>query len=282
MRLNDFIEKTTSALGNLYPGREARNIVYILVCERLGVENWQIPLKYDEVVDEKMLSSDVHRLILGEPLQYVLGYSDFYGRRFKVNSNVLIPRPETELLVEWALGRDLPINSKVLDLCTGSGAIAWTLAAEKQQWSVTGVDISEGALSVAESQMIQCANPPKFVRGDVLDKSFLRTLGSYDMLVSNPPYIMESEKSDMRRNVTDFEPGLALFVPDSDALVFYKSIAKSSAILLKKGGVGIVECNERLSYETASAFETAGLVDVRVMKDLTGKDRFVTFSNLKY
>ncbi len=280
MKLKDFIEKTSSALGNLYPDREARNIVHILIRERLVIDSWQIPLKYDDIVDENFLLSDVHRLIVGEPLQYVLGYADFYGRRFNVNSDVLIPRPETELLVEWALGRDISSKGKVLDLCTGSGAIAWTIAAERQRWSVMGVDISEDALSVAESQLIQCANPPKFVRGDVLDEAFLRTLGCFDMLVSNPPYIMESEKADMRRNVIDFEPGLALFVPDVDALVFYKAIATACAVLLKKGGVGIVECNEKLSYETASVFEQEGLVDVRIIKDLAGKDRFVSFSNL--
>lgn len=219
------------------------------------------------------------RMATGEPLQYITGVADFYGRRFRVTPDVLIPRPETELLCRNALlqGR-VP---RILDLCTGSGCIAWTLALEKPGTKVTAVDISDGALDVASSQNFAEeierteAVPPEFVKADVLAGPSLS--GKYDILVSNPPYVMDKEKALMRPNVLDHEPHLALFVSDDDPLVFYRAIAQWAQDVLNPDGYGIVEINEALGLQTAELFSTAGFCDVRIIRDLSDRDRFVSF-----
>ncbi len=279
MRLRAFIEDSVARLSEIYPEKEARNIISVLLQGRLHLCSWQLVLKGEDEMAPGSLASDVERLLKGEPVQYVLGKAEFYGRTFKVSPSVLIPRPETELLVEKALGMLPSSPARVLDLCTGSGAIAWSLALERKDWSVDAVDISEDALRVAEGQFggESVCNSPRFIRGDVLDHGFLNSLGTYDMIVSNPPYIKESEKAFMRRNVLDFEPSLALFVPDDDPLVFYRALAGSAGALLKDTGCAVVECNELLCSQTAGVFESGGLRDVKTEDDLAGKKRFVSF-----
>lgn len=279
MRLKDFIDNTVSSLEGLYPEREARNIVSILLEKRLHLLSWEQVLKGDEERDFSFLEPDVKRLLHGEPLQYVISEAEFYGRTFKVDSSVLIPRPETEVLVGKALELAPLSQARVLDLCTGSGAIAWTLALERREWKVDAVDISQDALKVAEGQFCgaQYDNRPRFLEGDVLDAGFLSTLGEYDLIVSNPPYIMEGEKFFMRANVLDYEPSIALFVPNYDPLVFYRAIAHGARSLLRSGGCGIVECNELLCEQTANVFEREGMEKVRTQSDLCSKMRFVSF-----
>ena len=219
------------------------------------------------------------RMASGEPLQYITGVADFYGRQFRVTPDVLIPRPETELLCREALSEGS--YTSVLDLCTGSGCIAWTLALEKPGTKVTAVDISDGALDVASSQNFAEeierteAVPPEFVKADVLAGPSLS--GKYDILVSNPPYVMDKEKALMRPNVLDHEPHLALFVSDDDPLVFYRAIAQWAQDVLNPDGYGIVEINEALGPQTAELFSTAGFCDVRIIRDLSDRDRFVSF-----
>lgn len=279
MHLAAFIQKASTALEALYPAPESRNIALLLCRERLGISNYthitEPMLRIDEK-DEACLEKDLGRLLCGEPVQYVLGQTEFYGRTFKVDGRVLIPRPETELLVQEAenLIRSLGGAVRVLDLCTGSGCIAWSVALDCPAAEVTAVDISEDALQVAGSQFAS-PNAPTFVKADMLDRSI--DFGRFDLLLSNPPYIMDKEKALMRRNVLDYEPELALFVPDADPLVFYKAIAEVAERSLVDEGSGIVEINEMLGPETAQAFIDAGLKDVRVLKDLSGKDRFVRF-----
>ncbi|HCY73760.1 MAG TPA: peptide chain release factor N(5)-glutamine methyltransferase [Rikenellaceae bacterium] len=277
MSIKDFIDKSVIALHSLYPLEEARNIVTLLLCSRLGLKQWELVLRYPLQMPIP-LDDDMKRLLKGEPIQYVLGWSEFYGRRYRVDSSVLIPRPETEQMVDMALKLDSSKHSRVLDLCTGSGVIAWTMALERSDFEVVAVDISTDALKVAESQFI-VEHTPKFMQGDVLNESFMRGLGKYDLLLSNPPYIMESEKSFMRANVLNYEPSIALFVGDDDPLVFYKAIARCSRFLLKNGGEGIVEINESLGEQTAEVFVKEGLKNVSIIKDYYAKMRFVTFKN---
>ena len=237
-----------------------------------------------EVADEaaEVAMSGFERMASGEPLQYVTGHADFYGRRFHVTPDVLIPRPETEILCREVL---LSSRTSIVDLCTGSGCIAWTLALEMPGAEVTAVDISEGALSVASSQDFSeetartGAVPPKFIKADVLADvpDSLRAGEGFDILVSNPPYVMDKEKALMRTNVLDHEPHLALFVSDDDPLVFYRAVSRWAQALLRPGGFGIVEINEALGPETAAVFEADGFVDVKVIKDLSDRDRFVSF-----
>lgn len=238
-----------------------------------------------EVPEEKTLLAIAafERMAAGEPMQYVAGRADFYGRQFRVTPDVLIPRPETELLCRTVLDRRSACagNPAVLDLCTGSGCIAWTLALEMPGAEVTAVDISDGALSVASSQdfteeiLRTGAFAPKFTKADVLAGPSLTQ--QYDILVSNPPYVMDKEKTLMRTNVLDHEPHLALFVSDDDPLIFYRAIAQWAQALLKPGGYCIVEINEALGPETAQIYIDAGFRSVEIIRDLSDRDRFVSF-----
>ena len=286
MLLADFIRKSSAALERLYPSPEARGLVSLLCRERLGVTS------YTHIVEPQfeiptaglpVLADDMERLSEGEPIQYVLGYAEFFGRKFKVNPAVLIPRPETELLVEEAVRMLHAAGPKprVLDLCTGSGCIAWSVAFGAPGAEVTAVDISPEALGLAETQFSGLpagVTAPMFVRSDVL-AACPEIGGSFDLLVSNPPYVMEKEKSQMRRNVLDYEPGLALFVPDDDPLLFCRAIATAAKRLLAPTGVGIVEINEALGPETEDIFRSAGYSETEIIRDFFGKDRFVKFSS---
>lgn len=284
MRLADFTRESCSALEKLYPSPEARGLVLLLCRERLGVESYTYVIEPGyEIPDEKLarLKVDMSRLCTGEPLQYVLGYAYFFGRRFNVDRSVLIPRPETEQMVETAIRllRKSDHRPRVLDLCTGSGCIAWTMALELPGTEVVAVDISEPALSVARSQfrgVPDGVSVPEFICSDVLS-GCQGVEGRFDLIVSNPPYIMNEEKAEMRPNVLDHEPGLALFVPDEDPLLFYRAIASVSGRLLDPSGIGLVEINERFGPQTADLFRRAGYKKTEILCDLYGKNRFVEF-----
>ena len=286
MLLKDFIVSSRHALSELYPEGEARSLVDGLCGKILGVTPQTHILQPGFCIDPALLpllEDGLSRLLRCEPLQYVLGEAWFLGRRFKVTPAVLIPRPETEEMVDMALrkagnlsrGAGRPL--RVLDLCTGSGCIAWSMALGLPQSEVTGLDISPEALSVASSQF-DGDNRPRFVLSDVLDPDCMKDGGRFDIFLSNPPYVRESEKALMSRNVLDWEPGLALFVPDGDPLRFYRAEAALAARLLSPGGFGLVEINEAYGREVAGLFRDAGFRDPEVLKDLSGRDRFVLFS----
>jgi len=266
-------------------------MVSMLCEERLGVKSYtHIVIPSTEVPDYALpgLQEDLRRLLAAEPLQYVLGFANFYGRRFNVTPDVLIPRPETELLVAEAVKSGLALDRKlrVLDLCTGSGCIAWSLSEELEDAEVVAVDISPAALDVARSQF---GGPgPEFILADVLagpdplmDGPLLDPSGAvrtFDLIVSNPPYVMEKEKALMRPNVLAHEPALALFVPDDDPLLFYRAIASWAQRLLSPDGTGIVEINESLCEETMEVFRAAGFRNVVGMRDLSRRFRMVRFT----
>lgn len=286
MLLAEFIRESVPALEKLYPSPEARGLVLMLCEERLGVRSYTHIVEPLFEIPEAALSglkADMSRLAAGEPIQYVLGYTEFCGRKFKVGPSVLIPRPETGQLVDEslkllaAMGRP----AKVLDLCTGSGCIAWSVALGAPGVSVTATDISEPALALARSQFEDVssgANAPEFVCSDLLG-GCREICGCFDLLLSNPPYVMEKEKAAMRCNVLEHEPGIALFVPDDDPLLFYRALASVSLRLLDSSGTGIVEINEALGPETAAVFEAAGYKKTEILRDIFGKDRFVRFSS---
>lgn len=286
MLLAEFIRESVPALEKLYPSPEARGLVLMLCEERLGVRSYtHIVEPLFEIPEPELpgLKADMSRLAAGEPIQYVLGYTEFCGRKFKVGPSVLIPRPETGQLVDEslkllaAMGRP----AKVLDLCTGSGCIAWSVALGAPGVSVTATDISEPALALARSQFKDVssgANAPEFVCSDLLG-GCREICGRFDLLLSNPPYVMEKEKAAMRCNVLEHEPGIALFVPDDDPLLFYRALASVSLRLLDSSGTGIVEINEALGPETAAVFEAAGYRKTEILRDIFGKDRFVRFSS---
>ncbi|MBR5299082.1 MAG: peptide chain release factor N(5)-glutamine methyltransferase [Bacteroidales bacterium] len=285
MNLKDLIKEGINTISSLYPEGEAREMVLAYLEHRIATTRHTHILNPDYVVSDDLVPEirDAYsRMASGEPLQYVIGESWFYGRRFNVSPDVLIPRPETEILCRTVLSPKAIVPKRVLDLCTGSGCIAWTLALEIPGAEVTGVDISDGALAVASGQdfdeevALTGAKAPQFLKADVLGEP-LTNLGMFDVLVSNPPYVMDSEKALMRSNVLDHEPHLALFVSDDDPLVFYRAVAEWALKHLRPEGRGVVEINEALGEETAEIYRKAGFTDVHIIKDLNDKDRFVAF-----
>lgn len=303
MLLKDFISGSVQELEPLYGQEEAKSIVLMLCEAVLDTKSYTHIVNPEYTVDGNRLpelEAAMKRLQTGEPVQYVLGYTDFAGYRFKVNPSVLIPRPETEQLFRIsgesvarrrrmmsAFGKN---GVRVLDLCTGSGCLAWSLALAYPGTRVLGTDISQEALDVASWQDFKSelkksgAVRPEFIQADVLvqdDSSPLHHAvekwGGFDILVSNPPYVRDSEKAVMRKNVCDFEPGTALFVPDSDPLVFYRAIAVWAGMALVDGGAGFVEINEAFGPETKQVFQKEGFSNVEVSNDFCGKNRFVKF-----
>lgn len=283
MLLRDLISKGVETISQAFPEREAREMVFMFLHHSIGTSRHTHILEPSYDVSEETSVEAMNafeRMAAGEPIQYIIGKAYFYDREFKVTPDVLIPRPETELLVRdavnWARrsGRKF---MRIADLCTGSGCIAWSVALELPGSEVTAVDISDGALAIASGQKFKCDTPPKFVKADVLAGP-VEGLGTFDMILSNPPYVMDSEKALMRKNVLDHEPWLALFVPDEDPLVFYRAVAVWAQQLLKSDGIGIVEINEALGHETAAVFSLAGFADASVICDLSDRPRFVRFS----
>lgn len=288
MKLQELIEKGVETISVLYPFTEAREMVLRYLEDCQGIGRMTRLMEPDLVISSGSVSESLaafQRMASGEPLQYVAGRADFYGRGFNVTPDVLIPRGETELLCRMVIERSSGVEDhlSILDLCTGSGCIAWTLALEVPMAKVTAMDISETALEVAASQDFSDemsrtgAVSPVFVRGDVLSPGTLQlsSCGKFDVIVSNPPYVTESEKALMRRNVLDHEPHLALFVPDDDPLLFYRAVAAVASEHLRPGGLCIVEINESFGEATAAVFRSRGFSEVKVVRDLNMRDRFV-------
>lgn len=298
MLLAEFVKAGTKALESLYPQKEARSIVLMLCEEVLGTENYTHIVEPEFKIDDKKLpdlEAAMERLKKMEPVQYVIGHTEFYGRTFKVSPAVLIPRPETELLCRDAIKLGMRVYRmrspygknaepvRILDLCTGSGCIAWTMALSIPGSRVIAVDISDAALEVAAGQDFAAELKsketfrPEFIKADVLDSEQEIELGPFDMVLSNPPYIMESEKEDMRRNVLEYEPESALFVPDDDPLLFYRAIARWSQRFMSPDGVGLSEVNETLARQTETVFRAAGYAHTEIVRDLSDKNRYIIY-----
>ena len=297
MLLKDFIKESVSSLLSLYPEEEARSMVMYYCTEVFGFPVYQHITEPTTEIPTELLDvalDDMRRLAASEPLQYVLGYTEFCGRRFAVDERALIPRAETEVLCIKAeeMVAAAPAPLRVLDLCTGSGCIAWTLALDIQGAEVVATDLSEEALELARSQfgkrdaipgwtgrLPKRVIPPKFVRADLLDveATVAAVPCGIDLLTANPPYVMVAEKAEMRQNVLGWEPHMAIFAPEEDPLVFHRAIAEVALRVLVPGGCGIVEINSELPDQTAAVFTTAGFADVRIIPDYFDRPRFVSF-----
>ena len=253
---------------------EKEAIIYWLLEHQLKLSRAELMTGKAISVDEPNLNSLLHRLNQQEPLQYILGESEFYGRKFLVSPDVLIPRPETELLVKEIVEYGKTRNDiSILDIGTGSGCIAISLALELPMASVSATDLSENALTVARNNSQRLRAPVNFILHDILHTELPMVM--FDVVVSNPPYIPISERNTLNKNVRDFEPEIALFVNGSDPLQFHKAIASKAMKVLNADGLLIIEIHESFGHETASVFEAAGLNQVRIIQDLSGKDRFV-------
>ncbi|HTL80545.1 MAG TPA: peptide chain release factor N(5)-glutamine methyltransferase [Bacteroidia bacterium] len=216
----------------------------------------------------------------GRPIQYILGNAHFLGMKFKVNEDVLIPRPETEELVMMVVEKckNFPGTISLIDIGTGSGCIAVSLKKKLEHCHVYAIDVSPAALEVAKENAEMLDAEIHFSQVNILDEPSRDKLPPVSVIVSNPPYVKYSEKEKMERNVTEYEPHQALFVNDEDALVFYRAIAEFGKKKLKPNGKIFVEINENLGIETALLFQRSGYAHVELKKDLQGKERFIIAS----
>jgi release factor glutamine methyltransferase len=266
-----------NTLEPLQGAREAANIAHIVMEHLTGMSKMDRIVYKDNLLlssQEQQLKQALDALLKHEPVQYVTGKAWFYGLEFTVNSHVLIPRPETEELVEWIV-KDVQAPVKILDIGTGSGAIPIALKKELPQATVWSVDVSAGALEVAATNATQLKLDVHFEQLDVLDVKATQALPMFDIIVSNPPYIRESEKTAMEEQVVAYEPNIALFVPDNDALLFYRQIGLLAKEKLTAGGSLYFEINEAFGKEVVELLEEQGFKHVILKQDLYGKDRMV-------
>lgn len=274
--MNKIVAYIRSRLQPYYTAEEVSALSRIVCCDLLGQAPTDYYLGKDIALSpkkEQELEDILQRLSRFEPLQYIEGRTLFLGREFWVAPGVLIPRPETEELVELML-KEIPADARILDVGTGSGCIAISLAKELPDTLVTAWDVSPEALSVARVNARKLQSNVRFVECDVLACQ-VDEVGLYDVIVSNPPYVTEAEKADMEPNVLQWEPSLALFVPDDDPLRFYRRIAVLGRDMLADGGRLYFEINRAYGREMVEMLRAMGYVGARVEKDLSQNDRFV-------
>lgn len=263
-------------LSGYYTQSEASALTRIIATEMLGIPQMTFFLKEDVTLkaeQEAMLFNTIERLKKYEPIQYIQGYSDFCGLRFKVTPATLIPRPETSELIEWIAADHSGKAASILDIGTGSGCIAISLAHKLPESKVTAWDISPEALAVATENSKANGCTVLFEQVDIL--SYEPKSAQFDIIVSNPPYIKENEKSAMHSNVLNWEPHTALFVPDSDPLQFYRTIAKKGLTLLKSGSTLYFEINRTHGAETMKMLADYGYTNIELRKDFADNDRMI-------
>ena len=275
--MHPIVNEIRDALRENYPDTEALALAKMLLVEVFGFSTLELYGGKDKEISGKhrdVLDEMIRRLKKNEPIQYIIGIETFGGLTFEVNQNVLIPRPETRELVEW-IAEDCQLEDpcKILDIGTGSGCIAISLAKLLEQVEVEAWDVSEGALQVARRNAERNQVDVLFRKMDVLGDVPEGML--YDVIVSNPPYIAEKEKSQMEHNVLDWEPSIALFVPGEDPLLFYRRIAQLGGSMLKKGGSLYYEINQAYGQETMEMLASMGYQSIELRKDAWGNDRMV-------
>ena len=281
MTFNEARTVLTKELKNVYDSEELKNIIDLVIGFVTSLSRMeQLKDKKNYLTCEQLDSIDTitERLKKNEPVQYVLGEAWFAGMKFKVNKNVLIPRPETEELVDWivkeAAGHE-PRAVSILDVGTGSGCIPITIKKKLPQATVSAIDVCSEALFTATENAIELKAEVEFLLLDFLDEEKWKELAQYDIIVSNPPYVKQSEINTMHERVKEFEPHLALFVPDEDALLFYKKLADFSLKHLKPGGSLFVEINEVLGEQVVNLFRSTGFANIELRKDMQEKDRMI-------
>lgn len=280
MILKTYRQHFKTSLSSLYPDTEIDSFFFLLIEEYLGLQRIDVSLQPNLEIDSgqlDMLNSALQRLQKEEPVQYILGKTEFYGLPFKVNKHTLIPRPETEELVEWILD-DLssnPIQESVdiLDIGTGSGCIPISIGKNNASANISAIDISSEALEVAKRNSALNEVSINFIQTDILRTNQLPK--KYNIIVSNPPYVRDLEKMEIKKNVLENEPHVALFVKDNNPLLFYDRIADLANNYLSKTGVLYFEINQYLGKETVALLQTKGFKQVELRKDLFGNDRMI-------
>ena len=276
--MKQLIERIGTSLSERYERQELASITRTICCDLLGVSTATYYIKEKVTLtdgQEQQLDDILKRLQQGEPLQYIEGRTPFCGMEFKVTPAVLIPRPETAELIDWVVSEHSHELLRLIDMGTGSGCIAIALSKRLPQATVEACDISPEALAVAKENNKRNGTAVSFYEHDMLNRA-TPLPHSYNIIVSNPPYIMQSEAEEMERTVTEWEPHTALFVPDEDALRFYRAIAEIGRTeALVPGGSIYVEINQRLGAETVELFEAYGYREVTLRRDIYGNDRMV-------
>ena len=280
MKIKEYKINFINSLLPFYDEMEAESFFYILLENKRQLRRIDLALDADKEFSEDEIS--IWTIILEKlktqiPIQYILGTTHFYGSEFMVDENVLIPRPETEELVDWIVKLNSKTSKKknlrILDIGTGSGCIAISLAKNIPNSEVFAIDVSEKALAVAEKNSKLNTVSVTFLHKNILETTSLDQ--KFDIIVSNPPYVRNLEKAEIKPNVLDNEPHLALFVADDDALIFYKKIAELAAANLNPNGQLFFEINQYLGKETLDLLESLGLKNRELRKDIYGNDRMI-------
>lgn len=279
-KIKDIVKFFREELKEEYENGELETIIAYCFEDFLKLNRMQVSAQGEQTVSESELlkfNFAVKDLKRHKPLQYILGYADFYGMKFKVDENVLIPRPETEELVQLIINDNQLPNPTILDIGTGSGCIPIALKKNIPGASVNAVDISAPALELAKNNAALNQVDVNFILGDILEyQSLIKNHSSLiDIVVSNPPYISILEKEKMDPNVVSYEPHLALFVDDKDPLIFYRNIASFALKMLKPGGKIYFEINQSLPFETKDLIENKGFKNVELIKDLSNNYRIL-------
>ena len=283
MKLSQLKINFTTVLQGVYDKEEVHCFFYILCDFFLQYSRFEVSMSQDTMVSETNIArfeKVLLRLKAQEPIQYILGTTEFYGLTFKVNEHTLIPRPETEELVDWVLSNlhDQDSVLDILDIGTGSGCIAISLAKNIPTARVSGLDISEKALEVAQENAVKNQVLVSFCEKDILETTALKN--KYDVMVSNPPYVRQLEKKAMNANVLDYEPGVALFVPNEDPLLFYRKIAQLAMVSLQTRGWLYFEINEYLSKEMDVLLKDIGFANIEIKKDFREVPRMIKCQKL--
>ena len=276
--MKSIVKEIATRLQAVYPADEAEALAWWIMEESTGLSRTQLQIGCKDTTNFSNLQEQIDRLLHFEPIQYIFGHTLWAGLDLKVTPATLIPRPETAELVEQIdrfaqrektdlLAKGRPI--RVLDIGTGSGCIAIALKKHHPEWDVTGIDLSEKAIEVAKENAVRNEADVTFLTADIFDSSGFNG-HFFDLVVSNPPYICESEKSSMRRNVLDFEPASALFVPDDDPLLFYRRIAS-----LRLGSFLFFEINEHFPDEIERLLRQNNYTDIQITNDIYGKPRII-------
>ena len=283
MKIKDYRTQFIDVLTPIYDAGEAESFFYLILEEKQKLKRIDLALQPDLLFSEEEIvvwNSILEELKKEIPIQYLLGSTSFYGLDFEVNPNVLIPRPETEELVEWIIRNnskiEKPKDLKILDIGTGSGCIAISLAKNLPNATVSAIDVSEKALATAKKNAQSNSVNVSFINQNILQTEDLKQ--QFDIIVSNPPYVRNLEKEEIKKNVLENEPHLALFVEDEDALIFYKKIAQLAQKNLTANGMLFFEINQYLGPETVALLEELQFKDIELRKDMYGNDRMIRCS----
>ena len=281
MKIKHYQESFLNQIAPIFDYLEAQSFFYIILEHIHHLKRIDLALNHDLEMTEKQLQEWVKivtALQTKKPIQYILGETEFYGLKFIVDQNTLIPRPETEELVQLILNFDISTfsNLKILDIGTGSGCIAIALAKNLPNAMVYALDVSDNALEIAKINAHHNKVNVTFIHQNILETSNLQQ--QFNIIVSNPPYVRNLEKNEISKNVLDFEPHLALFVDDDDALLFYRKIAQLAKVNLTKNGVLFFEINQYLASVTIDLLKSLSFNNIQLYKDVYNNDRMISCS----